>query len=538
MRFKPIGLSLDAFNKEKSVAFNSAQKFNIHDLLSGVPLDENKNLIIVHGEKEFLLPYMRALTPASIKNICKSILSGKIKYGLTAKYLSEEKKSGQVVFYKPEQNDPPLVMSMPCLYNLLFKGNPITCTNSSCKKKCKFVTQDLDELNVRNIQLNRGKTVIPIAEMKQKGLIEKLRAVVLKDYNRSKDDIEKILDTPTNIGKLSDAYMKGANNVFRLFGFKRVARKCGRSVLSPSPDDWVYLPVEMFRELFCYDETCRKYQKEYCYVIRYPITMYMQVLLFKCRPWNGKTIKMPTWALKLYNGDFDGDQVEVIPICEQIAVIHAILDTSILFNMYTGQVNLHAPPSALLYTDIENYSLFVTYTIQEGLITGNYGSAVDIIMNQLNEDYKKCNESTECVSIRDLLTFQGIVARLPRATRFSRRHVEQLTHKIGKVTGVLSKESTIINSNYLRGIDYNELFDAAIHLREGIIASKVTIPDVGDQMTAKAFVTPTLIVEDGFFVTYMEQLVSLTPLNMLCNIVEPRKDFLGLCIEEFDKLYL
>lgn len=541
MRFKPIALSIEKFDRYKSEAFRSAQTVDIKLLLANkVTLDPKRHLIIQHDGREFLLPFMNALSPASIKNICKSILSSKIKSAHTAKWLSKTKNSGQLVFYKPDQNDPPEIMSMPCIWNLLFKDKPIVaCTNVKCKKQCKYINVDIDNLQCSNIQLNRSKTVIPISEIIEKGFVDKLKGNVLRDYTRSKDDIEKILDTPTNIGPLSAVFMKGSQNIFRLMALKRVAKWCGRAVLSPSPDDYVYLPVEMFNALFCYDEGSKLNEHEYCYLIRYPITMYMQVLLFKCKPWNGKTIKMPTWALKLYNGDFDGDQVSVFPVNDSTAAIHTILDTSILFNMCTGQVNLHAPPAALLYTDVENYERFIVESIEEGIICNRYSRAIDRITKQLAKDYKACNETDECVSLRDLLEFKGVIKRLPKATRFSSKHVEQLTTRIGHMTGVLSGQSTIVNSNYVNGISRNELFPAAICCREGVVASKIEIPQAGDVLTNLAFVTPTLIVEDAFYITYMKKDVkSFTCLNMLCKIVIPSKGFLGLCIQEFEKIYI
>lgn len=477
--------------------------------------DPVKNKVFNVNGTKYILPLSSALKPQAVKNIAKRIQIKTMKTIELSSFLTKMKKSGSLVFYKNNIGEH-IQQTYEDFFKLLF-------------------TKDENYFRDKIFQINKSKLIIPLNEIIKNNLLKRLKKVVYDDYKRSINPLNAIFYTSTNIGKLNVLSKFGKDNYFRTTALRRAVESCARGVISPSRDDVVYLPLKVFNSLFNYNEG-DVIDIEFVLVIRYPTIKLHQILAFKCKPWEFDTIGIPTEVLDLYGADFDGDQVGVYPIKCHTLSIDVLLKLSIDFVIYSSQLNLHLPPSSLLYTNFDYKKEFMNI-VQKNIIKNTYSKGVFQIKDIIKKCKQSCAERNECITLRDIIENTKAISLLPNATRFSKNHHNQITKSIGTITGSLTNESIHIDNSFLKGIELEKYFTCSRLLREAVIKGKISICNAGSNMTNDTFLNKSFYVNTDFSVSHNKTVISLTPLNLLYIVVSPSFNFLDACEEGFNKIY-
>lgn len=476
-----------------------------------------------------LLPNTMALSNQSIKTIHKNISNRNIKSTCLNMFLRKCKQSGTVVFY-PRDVSTYTQITMACLYNIL-NDKSIFCQKhkqTSCPK-----VEDLSECV---FQINKSKLILPMSELSTDVLMKGLKAAVQNDFKNSIDRKKRLLETATNIGKLSSLYKYGSKNLFRTIGTRRVLPKCGRAVISPSPNQkYVYLPVNMFCTFFGYNINEISRQTETILLIRYPTIKRGQIINLRARAWKHDTIAIPTMITDLYGADFDGDTVAIIPITDPIAAIHATLDLSLYFNVYTSQVNLFPAPASRLFINMNFKNEFLKLT-QQGIINLSYRDNINLIHSILYNSSTYCNNNTQLVTLRNIFEYTGVISQLNVATRFTKLNHEQITKSIGFVQGSISKEEMSVVDNFQHGVSRSQIFEFGRLCRESVVQSKIGLSQEGEGMTNSTYKNETYIVNHDFSVSYLDDVISFTPLSLLSNVINPCEGFLPFVYNQYIKI--
>lgn len=511
------------FESDECKILESAEEVTLDQVLKKDYKPSDRVVKFAVSGTSYVIANWRGMNHHSQKAILKNAASTEFnRYPNTSKYLSSMKKKGFIVIHKIKTSCTSI--SIPCFYILLTKNDTVNCV---CKKSkqpcCSFLNKEL--VDFENLQVNNTNTIIPIAEIlandKSKMLIQKLKNAILQDYTYSKNVVGKILNTPTNIGRLSNNFLHGANNIFRSIGLKRNMVKCARAVMGPTTENFCILPQIMYQQLFYNCEG-----PNFVYVVRYPIIKYGQVVCLKCKP-NADatvtTVQFPTIYLNLMEGDFDGDAILIIAQTSFSVNLISILKSSPWFNLYSSQLNVYPAPSTRMYSCI-NYKDFIIRQIQTCIISnGDFTKCIDTIFKQIKADNQTCDSNTDFVSLNDISKFTSVIQKISKVSRLDEADIEKYNSRIGNVTGTISGETTCLEDSFRNGIARENIFDAARLYRESIISSKVGIPIEGNIISEALFKTIYIKVDEGFMTTIQKEekcIVTLTPLPMVSYMVK------------------